>query len=269
MALTITGTHVTATPGDLAVTPFSGVTITDPGATAETLTIAPSPDANGVLSGPGLSADVSGVYTLTAATAAAMTTALDALTFTPATGAPGSVTTTTFTLTGTSDVSPTPVINAATTVTDTDAVAPTITGAVAGQTTIAEAPINPFSGVTVGDLNAGATDTLIIFPSGGGTTGTLSGAGLSSGPPGGFTLSGTTAAAITSELNALTFTPFAGAPGSVTTTTFALADQSSGFPTPTSDDTTTVTDTDAVTPTITGAHTTSTTANTPVAPFTA
>jgi hypothetical protein len=42
----------------------------------------------------------------------------------------------------------------------------------------------------------------------------------------------------------LTFTPATGAPGSITTTTFALSDQSTGFATPATDSATTVTDTD-------------------------
>jgi hypothetical protein len=46
--------------------------------------------------------------------------------------------------------------------------APTITGTVSGQATTSETPIHPFS-VTIGDANAGATDTLSI---------TLSGPGL-------------------------------------------------------------------------------------------
>ena len=94
------------------------------------------------------------------------------------------------------------------------AVAPTITGAAAGQTTNNEAVVHPFSGVTIGDANVGATETLTITLSGGG--GTLTGTGLSGGS-GTYTLSGS-AATVTSELDALSFTPTAGAPGSQTTT---------------------------------------------------
>ena len=100
------------------------------------------------------------------------------------------------------------------------AVAPTIAGTVAGQTTNNEAAVHPFSGVTIGDVNVGATETLTITLSGGG--GTLSGTGLSGGS-GTYTLTGS-AATVTSELDALSFTPTAGAPGSQTTTTFTLSD---------------------------------------------
>ena len=116
-----------------------------------------------------------------------MTSELDALSFTPTAGAPGSQTTTTFTLSRRSSAFATPTVNAATTVIDVDgAVAPTITGAAAGQTTNNEAVAHPFSGVTIGDANVGATETLTITLSGGG--GTLTGTGLSGGS-GTYTLS--------------------------------------------------------------------------------
>ena len=103
------------------------------------------------------------------------------------------------------------------------AIAPTITGTVANQTTRFEAPIAPFSGVTITDHNVGATDTLSITVTGGGGaladgagftgTSTLTGSGNY------YTLTGT-AADITSELDALSFTPTAGAPGATSTTNF-------------------------------------------------
>ena len=104
------------------------------------------------------------------------------------------------------------------------AVAPTITGTVAGQPTTSEAPVDPFSGVTIVDANNGGTDTLTITFSG--NDGTLAdGAdfhGLT-GSNGNYTLSGT-AAAITSELDALVFTPVDGVPNTAVTTAFTLSD---------------------------------------------
>ncbi|HEY1941250.1 MAG TPA: VWD domain-containing protein [Roseiarcus sp.] len=123
---------------------------------------------------------------------------------------------------------------------DDVAVAPTITGVVAGQTTTSEAALNPFANVSIGDDNPGATETLTISLSGSG--GTLSGAGLSGGS-GSYTLSGS-AAAVTTELDALSFTATAGAPGTSGTTTFTLSDASSDFATPTVNFATTVTDVD-------------------------
>jgi hypothetical protein len=96
-------------------------------------------------------------------------------------------------------------------------VPPTINGTVAGQTTTSEKPVKPFSAVTIADSNVGATDTLTVTLSGGGTTGALSGGGLAGGTSGVYTLSGT-AAAISAELNALSFEPAVGASGSITST---------------------------------------------------
>ena len=145
---------------------------------------------------------------------------------------------------------------------------PTIAGTHATPTT-SDAAVNPFTGVTIGDANAGATDTLTLTLSNGGTTGTLSGTGLSGGTNGVYTLLSGVAGTVTSELDALTFTPATGAPNTITTTTFALSDLSTADATPTTDSATTVTDTDAaVAPTIAGTHATSTTSDAAVSPFT-
>ncbi len=122
---------------------------------------------------------------------------------------------------------------------------PTIAGTVSGQTTISEAPVRPFALTTIGDANVGATDTLMITL--GGVGGTLTdGTGFSSLTTvgaGAYRLSGT-AGAITSELDALIFTPTAGAPNTTPTTTFTLSDQSSANGVPVVDAFTTVIDSD-------------------------
>ncbi|WP_027573953.1 S-layer family protein [Bradyrhizobium sp. WSM1743] len=107
----------------------------------------------------------------------------------------------------------------------TQSVPPTISGTVAGQTTTSEHPVHPFSGTTISDQNPGATDVLTITLSGAG--GTLSGAGLI-GSGNTYTLSGS-ASTITSELQALVFTPNAGQPNTSSTTTFRLSDASTGY----------------------------------------
>ena len=122
---------------------------------------------------------------------------------------------------------------------------PTITGTVSGQPTISEAPVKLFAQTTIGDANLGATDTLTI---------TLDGVGGTLADGTGFTslttvsqwvyrLSGT-AAAITSELDALIFTPTAGAPNTTSKTTFTLNDQSSANGVPVIDTFTSVIDRD-------------------------
>ena len=116
---------------------------------------------------------------------------------------------------------------------------PSIAGTVGGQqTTAGAADTTVFSGVTITDDNLGnPTDTLTITLSGGG--GTLSeGAGFTgtatltpTGASNSYTLTGT-AAAITSELDQLSFTPnAAGTPNGSVTTTFALSDTSRRQPT--------------------------------------
>ena len=178
---------------------------------------------------------------------------IDALVFTPTAGAPGSSTPTTFTLSDTSSAFATATVNSTTTVIDTDpAAAPTISGTVAGQTTISEAQVHPFSGVTIADPNSGATDTLTITLSNS-ANGTLSGTALINDGGGVYSLAAASPATISSELDALVFTPTAGAPGSSTPTTFTLSDTSSAFATATVNSTTTVIDTDpAAAPTISG-----------------
>ena len=86
----------------------------------------------------------------------------------------------------------------------------------------------------IGDANAGATDILTI------TLGARAGrslterdcSSLTTVGAGVYTLSGT-AATITSELDALIFTPTAGAPNTTSKTTFRLSDLSSANGAPT------------------------------------
>ena len=256
MAPTITvKTAAVTTTADAAVDPFAvaGVTIADSnvGAT-DTLTIALNASgATGKLAGSGLSGGTDGVYTLTGSPTT-ITQNLDALVFTPSAGAPGSSTTTTFTLSDTSSAG-TSASPSTVTVTDNDAaVAPTITVKTAAVTTTADAAVDPFAvaGVTIADSNVGATDTLTIALNASGATGKLAGSGLSGGTDGVYTLTGSPTT-ITQNLDALVFTPSAGAPGSSTTTTFTLSDTSSRRYQRQSN-TVTVTDNDAaVAPTIT------------------
>ncbi len=129
---------------------------------------------------------------------------------------------------------------------DTDpSVAPTITGTVAGQETTSEAPVTPFAAVTISDANNGGTntDTLAITLSGSGTLADGAGFHGLSFSNGSYSLSGT-AAAITTELHALVFTPVNGVPNTAVTTTFTLSDSSSAGTTSLSDSTTTVIDSD-------------------------
>ena len=101
---------------------------------------------------------------------------------------------------------------------------PTISGTVAGQSTPSGQTDTPFFSATIADTNIGTTDSLSIELTGGG--GKLSDgagfSGLTESAPGVYVLSGTTAA-ITSELEALVFTPNTF----TATTTFTLTDTTS------------------------------------------
>jgi hypothetical protein len=81
----------------------------------------------------------------------------------------------------------------------------------------------------------------------GGAGGALSGTGLSGGTSGVYTLSGT-AATVSSELDALSFKPKAGAPNTKSTSTFSLSDKSGAYVTATVNTTITVIDSDPAVP---------------------
>jgi hypothetical protein len=104
------------------------------------------------------------------------------------------------------------------------AVAPTISGTMAGQSTPSGQTDAPFSSVTIADRNVGASDSLTIQITGGG--GALADgagfSGLTESTAGVYLLTGTDSA-ITSELDALVFTPN----NFDATTTFTLADTTS------------------------------------------
>jgi len=102
--------------------------------------------------------------------------------------------------------------------------APVISGTAAGQSTPSGQSDTPFSSVTITDPNIDTSDSVTIQLTGlGGALADGAGFnGLRTSGPGVYILSGT-AAAITSELDALVYTPAAGAG----TTTFTLTDTTS------------------------------------------
>ena len=101
---------------------------------------------------------------------------------------------------------------------------PTISGTAAGQSTPSGQSDTPFSSVTITDPNIDTSDSVTIQLTGlGGALADGAGFnGLRTSGPGVYILSGT-AAAITSELDALVYTPAAGSG----TTTFTLTDTTS------------------------------------------
>ena len=218
--------------------PFSGVTISDPdlGVTeTAVITLTGSTglatDADGTLSGSGLTKIGVGVYSLAAANPAGLTAELDGLTFSPTAHqvAPGQTVATGFTLAVTQDgVTTTDTITSVFATAANDA--PVISGAVAGQAMSDEASVKPFSGVAITDLDVGVADSVLITLSGtsGVATdadGTLFGTGLTKIGTGLYTLTAASPASLTAELEALTFSPTAHqvSPGSTVVTDLSLS----------------------------------------------
>ncbi len=231
------GTTANQAVGDNAtITPFASVTFADTAGETETATLtvkagATASDANGTLSGAGLSKTGTGTYTLSTASPAALQSALRALVFTPTANevAPGSTVTTGFTIAVT-DAGGGSTSNAVTTVVATSVNdAPAIGGTAAGQVVNDDSTITPFSGVTVGDPDVGASEAVTITVKAGATAsdanGLLSGSGLSKTGTGTYTLTAGTPSAVATALRALVFTPTAQqvAQGSTVTTGFTLA----------------------------------------------
>ena len=229
--ITIAGTLAGQTTNDATVlTPFSLVNIIDSNfGQTQTVTVTLSAAANGILSNPGIGSynAGTGVYAVTG-TAAAITAALDALVFRPTSHqvSPGQTVTTGLTI----KVKDTALITNVDSVTTVLATAlagrPTITGAVAGQTTTDLAIVAPFSNVTITDPNANQTETVTIALStaANGIFGNLSGGSYNAGL-GIYSVSGT-ALVVTAAIAGLVFIPAAHKvpSGQTVTTTFTITD---------------------------------------------
>lgn len=216
--LAIAGT----TSGQLAtdlqtLTPFATVTVTDQGgAVPETATITmlnsgTVTGADGALTGAGLSLTATGVYTLSAPSAAALTTALDALLFTPTRHQvpQGQTVTTGFSIAVTDSIGFATSDSATSVAVQSGTVAPTITGALAGQVVTAPGAIQPFGSVTINDGNPGQTETVTVTLSAP-ANGVLSnlGGGAYNSATGVWSATGS-ATQVTAALEGLVFTPTA------------------------------------------------------------
>jgi hypothetical protein len=234
---------------DQTIVPFSGVAIQEiyTSSPTYTLSVALSDAANGTLFNlAGGAYDAStGVYTDTG-TASALTAALDGLIFapTPHHASPGLMATTTFTISVGDGVSPT-VTNSTTTVVTTSVNnAPTIAGAVADQAITDTQSDQPFSGVTISDIDVPPQTLTLTVALSAWANGTLSnlGGGYYDPATGIYSVSGT-AAGLTAALDALTFTPTEHqvAAGSTVTTTFTIGVNDGVAPTVTNSATSVVT----------------------------
>ena len=219
-AAIITGSPATESGTDAAaISLFNNVVVIDTdGNVSATIVLDNSgglaADANGVLSGTGLTKVSAGTCTLTAASPASLIAELQVLQFTPTAhqAAPGDSVSTLFGLTVTEGTATTV---AGTTVDATaQDMAPDITGLPPTQTVADDETTNPLSAVTVTDPDtAAATSASITLTDSNGTAtdadGLLSGAGLTQTGAGTYSLDATDPASLTTELEALTFTPTA------------------------------------------------------------
>jgi plastocyanin len=190
-------------------------------------------DANGALSGSGLTKTGTGTYVLAAGSPTAVSAALAALTFTPTAHqvTPGQAVTTGVTI-AVSNNGGTPVTNTATSIVATAVNdAPAINGVASSKSTNDETPITPFTGATITSPDVGVTETVKILVSTDGwatetdANGVFTGSGLTKTGAGSYTLTGSPAA-VTAQLQALAFTPTAHqvTPGQTTTTGVIVLD---------------------------------------------
>ncbi|MYM69365.1 DUF4347 domain-containing protein [Pseudoduganella sp. FT55W] len=225
-APTITGAAAGAVNDNATIKPFSGVAVADVNGDNVSMAISFN-GANGTLSGTGLSGS-NGSYTLSAATPAALTAQLKALTFTPTANqaAVGVGISTTFTLTATDSNGLASTANSSTVITSTSVNdAPVLSGTAAAQTMTAGATLHPFSSVTLSDPDVGAAVIVTITPDsaakGAFTPASLSASGFVTSDGGvSYTLSSVAPGAAQAALQALVFQSTAGLSA---TTTFTVS----------------------------------------------
>jgi hypothetical protein len=164
-APTITGAAAAGVGDNATIKPFANVSVADVNGDNVSMVISFN-GANGTLSGTGLSGS-NGSYTLSAATPAALTTALKALTFTPSANqaAVGVGINTTFSLTATDANGLASATNTSTVITATSVNdAPALAGTAAAQNVAAGGTLHPFGSVTLADPDVGAVVIVTITP---------------------------------------------------------------------------------------------------------
>jgi hypothetical protein len=213
----------------------STITVTDGGTPT---------DADGLLTGTGLSKTGVGTYTLTGSPYSySASSALESLLFTPTAVAAGATRTTSFQVAvndaGANLASQTDNTTSVLVYGNDPMSKPLIAGTWGPQTVASGATIDPFSGATVSDLNSAATESATLTVSGGGS---LSGSGLTDNGNGTYTIAKASPQSVTSTLNALVYTPPALASGQTTNNADIRLDVTDGTATAT-DTNTSITET--------------------------
>lgn len=215
--------------GGAAIKPFSGVTLYDfnlgygatPSATIAVTDAGTPTDADGLLTGPGLSKTGVGAYLISAANAYTVANYLNNLTFATAAVPAGATRVTAFDLKVTdaaaaglsSDDKNTTVLAIGAVAAPTP---PLIAGVLAAQSVAPGNTINPFHAATVSDANTAPTDSATLTVTGGGS---LAGVGLVSSGTNVYTIAAGTPAALTTTLDGISFVaPALGGAASITST---------------------------------------------------
>ena len=249
----ISGTTTTPISDQQTANPFSGVSVTDvdAGINGIAATVSFNP-ADGAFTAASLAAagftGQNGNYTsTTGADAATLTSDLRELVFRPTAhqAAPGQQVTTGFTLALDDQHGGVPS-NATTSVVATATeTAPAIGGTAANQSITDAQTANPFSGVTIADPDAGASESTTITVTVGGVASDADGAfapatGLTHTDVGTYTLASGTPAEVQAALQALVFTPTPHqvTPGASVATGFSLSVSDGIAPVATTDTTT-------------------------------
>jgi hypothetical protein len=210
----ITGVSANNTGDNAAINPFGNVTVADIDGDTVSLAINYTA-ANGVLSGTGLSGSA-GSYTLSAATPAALTALLRALTFTPTNNqvVVGANVNTTFSLVATDAVGNASAVNTGTVVSATSINdAPIVAGTVTGQAVAAGGTLRPFSSVVISDPDVGSSVIITLTVSTSSTT------------QGFFTPASASAAGFVTTDGGLTYSHTSAAPGAAQAALQALVYQ--------------------------------------------
>ena len=193
----------------------AAITITDGGKAT---------DADGLLTGPGVSKTGVGNYTIGDSSPANLQNFLRNATFTTTdvtttAGFELDVTDTKAKLTSKDTTSSVQIIGG-------PGKPPSIAGTEAGLTVASGNTIHPFSTVTVSDA-AGSKDSATITLTGGDANGTLSGVGLTKTAPGVYSIPPSDIATLNAAIDGITFTPTAGAPFDTTGFTLTVANDAS------------------------------------------